>query len=394
MRVDGDEFLDFAADVLGASRAGLSLETTYGSVPGWDSMAQLRLVTRIAAEYGVEIPFADVVTVTSLWEFLRRINGDATKKVVAVDLDDTLWEGVVGEDGAAAIRPNEALQRELKGLKARGILLVALSKNNEADAFAGLDRQTILSRDDFVAFRFNWQPKAENLAAVADELNLGVEAFVFVDDNPAERIEMSVRLPEVSVAAFPPNLAAYFPERPLTDEDRRKTEEYRAEAKRKACLETIGTDAVWEALKIELDVHPLRDDEVPRVAQLSQKANQFNACTNRYSEADVRRLSSEGLVVTAHAKDRFGDQGLVAYVAVRGDEIVDWVMSCRVMGRGIEEKTEAEVERLLSARGTTEITATWRDSGKNAPVRDLFDRLGFTCVFEADDVRRYRKDLP
>jgi len=393
MRVEPQEFLAFAADVFGVQSESLTLETTYGSCAEWDSMAQLRLVTGIAERFHVEIPFADVVTVTSLWEFLRRINGDPLKKVVAVDLDNTLWHGVVGEDGAEAIRPNAALQRELKELVSRGVLLVALSKNNEEDAFAGLDRLDILTRDDFVAFRFNWKPKAENLADVAAELNLGVESFVFVDDNPVERLEMSARLPEVSVADFPPVLAAYFPERPLTEEDRRKTEEYRAEAKRKECLAGLEPREIWAALGLELEVRPLEDGDVPRLAQLSQKANQFNVCTNRYSEDDIRRLATEGLVVTARTKDRYGDQGIVAYAIVREGEIVDWVMSCRVAGRGIEERFEAELERLAVVRGATALAATWRDSGRNAPVRDLFDRLGFSRVSESPDVRRYAKTL-
>jgi len=347
----------------------------------------------------VEIPFADVVNVTSLWEFLRRINGAAVKKVVAVDLDNTLWKGVVGEDGPDGIRPDVAFQQELRSLRERGVLLAILSKNNETEALAGLDRQPALSREDFVAWRINWRAKAENLAEIARELNLGVESFVFVDDNPVERMEMSARLPSVTVTAFPPVLAAYFPERPLTAEDRHKTEEYRAEAKRRSCLDELGgadrlKDAeVWKALGIEIDVHPLTDDEVPRVAQLSQKANQFNVCTNRHAEEEVRALARDGLVVTAHARDRFGDQGLVAYVIVKGDEILDWVMSCRVMGRGIETKVEAEVERLMAERGAGRLSATWRDSGKNVPVKDLYDRFGFVLTDETENERHYVRHL-
>lgn len=391
--VAADEFIGFAAGVFGVPPVALSLETTYGSIPAWDSIAQLRLVMDVAAKYGIEIPFAEVVGVTSLWEFLRRVNGGAVKKAVAIDLDNTLWDGVVGEDGVDGIRPREAFQRELKELKERGVLLVALSKNNAEDGMLGLARQPVLRPDDFVALKIDWNDKAENLAQVAAELNLGTDAFVFVDDNPAERIAMSTRLPEVAVASFPPKLAAYFPERPLTAEDRRKTEEYRAEAERKRYLSGRSDVDVWSALGVELDVHVLRDDEVARVAQLSQKANQFNVCTRRRTEEDVRRLAAGGLVLTAHAKDRFGDQGLVAFVVVRDGEILDWVMSCRVAGRGIEERVEAEVERLLVARGAVRLSATWRASGKNAPVRELFDRLGFTLISEAGGERRYVRSL-
>ena len=120
------EFLDFAAGILGVPAERVSLETTYSSIPEWDSIAQLRLVMEVASKFGVEIPFAEVTNVTSLWEFWRRINGVAVKKVVAVDLDNTLWDGVVGEDGVADIRPKVEFQRELRALKDRGVLLVAL----------------------------------------------------------------------------------------------------------------------------------------------------------------------------------------------------------------------------------------------------------------------------
>ena len=398
------EFLEFAAGSFGVPSGGLSLETTYQSIPEWDSMAQLRLVTEVATRFGVEIPFAEVTNVTSLWEFWRRINGVSPKKVVAVDLDNTLWDGVVGEDGIEGIRPKVEFQRELKALKERGVLLVALSKNNFEDVEWMLGEGDLaqrrrdaegmgLSRDDFVGWRINWKPKAENLLEVARELNLGVDAFVFVDDNPAERLEMAARLPEVTVANFPPHLEAYFPKRELTDEDRHKTEEYRAEARRRECLGGLGSLDVWQALGIELDVHVMAAGEVARVAQLSQKANQFNVCTNRYAEDEIRALAKAGLVVTAKAKDKFGDQGLVAFVIVRENVIVDWVMSCRVMGRGIEEKVEAEVERLAAARGVRTLSATWRDSGKNAPAKDLFERFGFGLVGETEGEKRYERIL-
>jgi len=401
------EFLEFAAKVIGVSSEALSLETAYGSLPEWDSMAQLRLVVEGAARYGVEIPFVDVVGVTSMWEFYRRFNGLAPKKVVAVDLDNTLWDGVVGEDGVDDIRPNIGFLKVLKTLKLHGVLIAILSRNNEEDAMKGLDRLAEfggLTKDDFVAWRIDWNEKADNLRALATELNLGTDAFVFVDDNPAERLKMKTSLPDVAVTSFPPNLSAYFPEGKITEEDRRKTEEYKAEVKRKQHLEHLQLPTtscpldVWTALGCHVDVHEMKDAEIPRVAQLSQKANQFNVCTNRLSEPDVRRRTKEGLVITCQAGDSFGDQGLVAFAVVRLEAegaacITDWVMSCRVTGRGIEERFEEELERILSARGIRALTASWRDSGKNAPVRELFDRLGFGCVESSEAARRYSKHL-
>jgi len=418
------EFLEFVAGVLGVESDSLSLETTYGSIPEWDSMAQLRLVTEGAVRFGEEIPFADVVRVTSLWEFYRRFNGLPPKKVVAVDLDNTLWKGVIGEDGPEGIRPDLPILKSLKSLKYRGVLLVMLSRNNERDVWEGLGRLEGLggaTKDDFVAWRIDWNEKADNLRSVAAELNLGTDAFVFVDDNPAERLKMRSLVPDVAVAEFPPNLAAYFPEGDLTEEDRRKTEEYKAEAKRKSHLENLGllpspavgrrmptagsqqpTSSppldVWTALGCRIDVHVMDEGESARVAQLSQKANQFNVRTNRLTEEEIRRLAEEGLVITCHVGDDFGDQGLVGFAVVRPEadgkaHVTDWVMSCRVTGRGVEERFEDALERILTARDVRGLTASWRDSGKNAPVRDLFDRLGFDRIGDAAGERRYRKVL-
>ena len=398
MDVREPDFLSVAADVLGVPVATLSLETTYASVPAWDSMAQLRLVMEVQARWGVEIPFEDVTNVTSLWEFYRRVCGLSPKKAVAVDLDGTLWDGVAGEDGPDAIRPKAAFLSELKALRERGVLLTILSKNNPDDVrpvFAA-GRLAPLAEDDFLFPQVNWEPKADNLRRLARALNLGPDAFVFVDDNPAERLEMRARLPEVAVAAFPPTLAAYFPAGVVTAEDRRKTEEYRAEAERRQFLaeRTATTSAplnVWAELGCWLEVHALRPDEVPRVAQLSQKANQFSVCTNRYVAEDLAALARDGQsrVYTVHAGDRFGDQGLVAFVIVRAGEILDFTMSCRIAGRGLEARAWAEIARDLRAHGVRELRATWRKTAKNAPVEGLFARLGFALVSCRPDEKRF-----
>jgi FkbH-like protein len=268
-------------------------------------------------------------------------------------------------------------------LKERGVLLTILSKNNEPDVRAAFDAGLLapLAADDFVAMKVDWKPKAENLQEIARELNLGLDAFVFVDDNPAERIEMAARLPEVAVASSPSALAAYFPEGEVTDEDRRKTEEYREEAARRKFLASAPAKPVdvWSALGAWCEVHLMRDDEAARVAQLSQRANQFATCTNRYTADEVAALvqAPRTFVYVVHAGDRFGDQGLVLFVVVRDGAIVDWTMSCRVAGRGLEERAWTEIERDLRAKGVSSLRASWKSSGKNAPVADLFSRLGF-----------------
>lgn len=389
MKVSERDFLAFAAGVLGVRAEALSLASSMETLEQWDSIAQLNMVAAVATEYGLEIPFAEVTQVTSLWEIFRRLNGLSPKKVIATDLDGTLWKGVVGEDGPEAIVPNEAYVARLRAMKDRGVLLVALSKNNQEDALAGIARcangETGLSIDDFVAVRLNWESKAENLLAVARELNLGVDAFVFVDDNPVERMEMQARLPAVTVFEVPPvALESYFPTGVITEEDRHKTEEYKAEALRR---DFLGDLEVWT------DTHLLELSEIPRVSQLSQKANQFNVCTHRYTEDDIRAFDSTVRVFTVHAGDRFGDQGLVAYVIVCGSEVRDFVMSCRVAGRGIEERAWGAVERALLAAGLTKLTAVWQKTAKNVPVKDLFDRLGFKLVSETEERKEYERVL-
>jgi len=388
------DMVEFAAGVLGVAPEKLSLETTLGSIPEWDSMAQLRLVMDLQAKFGVEIPFADVPNATSLWEFFRRVNGLSPKKAVAVDLDNTLWQGVAGEDGRDALRPNEALQKELHELKSRGVLIVALSKNNFEDV-----QPLVEEFGDFVAWRIDWRSKADNLVDVAAELNIGVDSFVFVDDNPAERVEMKARLPEVAVAGWPPRLAAYFPPREPTAEDLVKTEEYRAEAKRRAWARDaggLGVVDVWKEIGAWIEVGELSEGDVPRVAQLSQKANQFSTCTNRYVEDEVRGWlgtdGGSGRVFTVRSGDRFGDQGLVAFVRVvpsgtPGRFVVgDWTMSCRVAGRGLEERAWKDIAKRL---GPCTVEAKWLRTAKNAPVEDLFERLGFGVVKKWEGGKRY-----
>ena len=330
---------------------------------------------------------------------LRNLMG--LKKVLALDLDNTLWKGVVGEDGVAGIVPDVAFQREVKALKDCGALLVALSRNDAADVEKVWDDPRMaLKRDDFVAFGVDWNEKADNLARLAADLNLGTDAFVFVDDNPAERARMRATRPEVAVPEFPPPLADYFPPRAVTAEDLVKTEQYRAEAQRKALAASgLSVYDFLKTLEIWADVHPARPEEFARIAQLSQKSNQFNVLTHRYAEAEVARFASDPsrLLLAVHAGDRFGDQGLIAFAQVvfgsGAPELVDFVMSCRAMNRHLEFAVQDSVERVLAVRGEMFLRASWRRTERNAPVRDLFDRLGYSLLEASDDVRTYELNL-
>ena len=321
-------------------------------------------------------------------------------KAVAVDLDDTLWSGVIAEDGVDAIAPAIGFQRELLALQARGVLLVALSKNNFADvAPVWSDPRMLLKADDFAALAIDWNSKSENLRRLAAELNLGLDAFVFVDDSPANRAEMRANCPSVATAAFPPRLADYFPPRALTAEDRGKTAAYRADAERREFGRGKTAAEYLRGLQIVTNVREMSAAEVPRVAQLSQKTNQFNVRCHRLTAAEVSRFldDSGAAVFVAESRDRFGDQGLIAFVRVTiaGEraEIVDWAMSCRAMNRRIEFAIEAEIERALASRGVSELAASWERNARNSPVENLFDHFDFTLIDASANRRRYVKSL-
>lgn len=322
------------------------------------------------------------------------------KKVLALDLDNTLWKGVVSEDGVDAIAPNVLLQRKALMLKECGVVLVALSKNNPEDVAPALrDARMLLHEDDFAAMRINWDAKSLNLSDVARELNVGIDSFVFVDDNPGNRAEMRASLPEVTITPFPPDLSLYFHSAVLTDEDRMRTAHYKAESLRREEASRLSLDDYLRSLDIRNEIHLIREEEFVRVAQLAQKTNQFNVCTNRWTEADIRVFAADSrrAIFTLHSSDRFGDLGLVAFVHVMIDgdaaEIVDWVMSCRAMNRRIEFMMEDEVERALAARGVKKISATWKRTAKNSPVENLFDSFGFELVESTPELRRYKRPL-
>ncbi len=335
------------------------------------------------------------------------------KKCLVLDLDNTLWGGVLGEEGPEGIRINEgdpvgeaflAFQRAIKGVQGRGVLLAACSKNNRADVeeVFRLRPEMPLGLDDFVATRIDWQPKHDNIRAIAAELEIGTDSLVFVDDNPAECELVRQMLPEVQVIHLPKDPASYaglLLELPslerlvLSAEDLRKTEQYREQAARAAVkVEAGDMRGYLESLETVATIWPATRAELNRVQQLFAKTNQFNLTTKRYRLADVEQFiaSPDWRLEVVAAKDRFGDLGIIAAVLleVRADGLAvdSIVMSCRAMGRGIETAIANRLKAIARAlRPRGRLWGDFRPTAKNRPAADFYARQGFTLEAEADD---------
>jgi FkbH-like protein len=330
------------------------------------------------------------------------------KKVVAVDLDNTLWGGVIGEDGLAGLRlagdaegeAFVAFQRYLKALRARGVVLVGVSKNNEDDARLPFEKhpEMALRWDDFASIRANWRPKSDNLAEIASELALGLDSFVFVDDDPAERAEVRIALPEVEVACVPRDpsyfvatLASgrWFDVPELTGEDLSRAEGYRSVRASQRLRAAAGTlDAFLESLELSAEIAPFDALNLPRIVQLIHRTNQYNLTTRRHTEAEVLTMMATPGVHTrfVRLRDRFTDHGIVSVVIAREmDDAIDletWLMSCRVLNRTVEHALLGSLMELAARLSKKRILGTYAPSAKNAPVKDHYARLGFTCVEE------------
>ena len=332
---------------------------------------------------------------------LSRPNGRAAlvaaKKILAVDADNTLWNGIVSEDGSAAVSPYVAFQKGLLALKARGVLLVLLSKNDpivegRAPLAVALARANMsLSLDDFAATRVNWSPKAGNLLDACRELNLAPDSVVFVDDNPHERAQMKAHLPEVAVPPFPADLENpaqflrrleqyFFASVGGTAEDRSRTEMYQAEAVRRDFARTLPT--VQDYLKgLRLTVKAARAtmEDVPRLAQMAGKTNQFNATTIRRTAEEMAALVADPAhrVWTFRAGDAFGEMGLVCYVIYdcATARVTDFVMSCRAMGRTLEHFAINHVRHELASENLPLAGIDCVPTAKNAPFREFLSSL-------------------
>jgi FkbH-like protein len=337
-----------------------------------------------------------------LTALLRAILG-LTSKCLALDLDGVLWGGVIGEDGLAGIQLGGgpvgeafvAFQRYLQSLTRTGALLAVCSKNNPEDALLPFRQhpEMVLRERDIAIFMANWKSKDENLREIAAALNIGLDAMVFVDDNPAERSRVRQRLPEVEVVELPADPALYvsalsrlalFETLAITGEDRQRTASIRENLERKTLQATAGSvDDYLAQLDIEVHLTPFDEANLPRIVQLINKTNQFNLTTRRRADAEVRALLAAGAYTQAmRTSDRFGDSGLtgvlIAIPEGGGLRVDTWLMSCRVLGRRLEEAMFAALVRYAAENHYTHITGEYIPTAKNSQVADLYTRLG--CV--------------
>ncbi len=337
------------------------------------------------------------------WVFALR---GFSRKCIVLDLDNTLWGGVVGEEGPQGIHlgpdyPGSAFlefQASLLELRRRGILLAVNSKNNESEALEVLrDHPAMLLRPEhFAAMQINWNDKAGNLEAIAKQLQLGLDAFVFIDDNPAERELMRRLRPEVLTPEWTTDPVFYrrdleglfdFETSSLTEEDRQRGEMYAAQLQRETLQKQTATfEDYLFGLQMELDVQSARAEDLSRVHQLFQKTNQFNLTTRRYSPAEVDAFHhrEDALLTILRNRDRFGDNGLVGVaLAVAEDpgrklwRIDSLLMSCRVLGRTVESGFLAHLLLELQRRGAQTIVGEFIPTAKNELVKDFYSRMGF-----------------
>jgi FkbH-like protein len=326
------------------------------------------------------------------------------KKCIVVDLDNTLWGGVLGEDGIDGIKmsgdyPGSAFhffQEYLLELMHEGIILTVCSKNNESDVLTLWEQHPDmpLRKEQFVTYRINWNNKADNIKDIVAELNIGLDSVVFIDDNPSERELVKQMLPEVSVPDFPayPYLYPvfvkqlannYFSSYKLTQEDLLKTQQYKKNAER-AQHRNQFTDlkSYLRSLEIKLIIEKLNEFNITRFAQMTKKTNQFNLTTHRYTEAEIQRMSDTGsLVYGLRVKDKFGDNGLTGFIIIKLDgktaSIDTLLLSCRILGKEIEYAFFSYMLRKIKNIGINQVFAEYDKTSKNMQVADFYESCGF-----------------
>ena len=359
----------------------------------------------------VRLPIAAdcLIHLANEWlRFLHPLTGKVCKALVT-DLDNTLWGGIIGEDGMDGIRlgpehpgaPYQSLQRAMLDLYQRGIILAVCSKNNPSDAMEAIEKHPgmLLRPQHFAALRVNWNDKAQNLREIANELNIGIDALAFLDDNPVEREWVRSQLP-VTVIDLPQDPMGYagalrdspiFERLTLSEEDRERGRYYAEERQRTELqCDTASLEDFYRSLQMEAEIASVTAQTLTRVAQLTQKTNQFNLTTRRYTEQQIAEITtgSDWRAYSLRARDRFGDNGLVGVAITRFNrdfcEIDSFLMSCRVVGRTVETAFLSHVAAQAVRRGARYLRGWYLPTKKNDLVKDFYETHGFKLVEESD----------
>lgn len=330
------------------------------------------------------------------------------KKCVVLDLDNTLWGGVIGDDGIGNIEIGELgsghaftnFQRWLRQLKDRGILLAVCSKNNEDVAKEPFEThdEMVLRLSDIAIFVANWEDKASNIRLIQKSLNIGMDSLVFIDDNPFERNLVRSLIPDITVPELPEDPARYlsflqecnlFETASYSRDDADRTGQYQAEFKRQELEKSYESiDEYLKSLEMVGEAKPFEPTRYARIAQLTQRSNQFNLRTVRYTEDDIARIAEDDNYITLYytLKDKFGDHGLVAVVIMEKREnsvfIDTWLMSCRVLKRGMEEYIVNKFVEAAKTAGYDTIEGEYIPTEKNGMVKDIYSRMGFVKTSE------------
>lgn len=346
------------------------------------------------------------------------------KKAFVLDLDNTLWGGIVGDDGPENLEIGQEtsmgqvyqeFQGYLKEHKKIGVLLNVDSKNEEENALAGLKHpEGILKPEDFIVIKANWLPKSQNLTEIASELNIGRDALVFVDDNPAEREIIRQHVPETAVPEMTDgdqvnpdqfirilDKNAYFEVVTLSEDDKHRNEMYKANAMRKEQEESFGNYSDFlKSLEMEAVIREFEPVYYSRIAQLTNKSNQFNLTTKRMTQAEVEQMAQDPGYITLYGKlkDKFGDNGVVSLVIGKknGDtlELILWLMSCRVLKRDMEQAMLDTLVLQSRESGIRKLHGYYYKTAKNAMVKDFYGAMGFQKLSEKDGDSEWEYVIP
>ena len=341
-----------------------------------------------------------------------------TKKCLVLDLDNTLWGGIIGEDGLSGISlaPHGAgqefylFQKTILAFHRRGIILAINSKNNWEDAMEVFEKHPhmILKREHFAAMRINWQDKIANFRELAEEINIGLDSMVFADDDPANRAMVNEFLPEVDILDMPGDTALYFKALldykgfsilEFTEEDKKRGEMYFAESQRREIKsQATDLDSFLRGLDLAINIEPISELTLPRAAQLTQKTNQFNLTTCRYQVEDIKNFISNGYKIwTLSAKDRFGNYGITGLLIARKEKenwaIGTFLLSCRILGKRIEEQFLNFALNELKSAGVKKVLAEYIATKKNGQVKDFYGKMGFKKISSEENKDVWQVDL-